>query len=439
MKIDYFLSGDPRERRKIDELKGEIECVSDEVKVYEERVSFWEVRHSEIVINGNKAIHLALPYSPVTALKGLLIESPIECGPGRILIDRNESIEMIYYNILLAKERGCEAVLLTKVRKAVSVSPPYLQDGPSLPPLPLAWINYPVKRGYHIELNLDTRVRNSSSLSLHAIKHGNERRVLLVTKHDNWLSEDQTYFHVFNLFKKLNSKTNNQWELLSMSGTESGSPGFSSLFWNYVPRILSPKFSDISLIIELKRGNGEIRRSPGTKSAHLDQNLIEPSSISFEFLREGVPSVVYDINDNWLQSRDSFDHIFKLIQKHSSLDFHFSFTQMINDLIYDYIILPPELKSILVNLENVNINELKPFFKLFGRYLYLPGTMKYALFHHLVSIRKSHLYEHVFAEGYPAFHIRRHESMNSSYISELDRATTEKYMDTIYYMLHELL
>ncbi|MCG3107781.1 hypothetical protein L3N51_00046 [Metallosphaera sp. J1] len=436
MSIEHGLAGDKNEGRRVEKLREILEDVSDEVKVYRERILTWEVNHSLVIINGERIEHQVLPYSPTSYIRGHIVENPRECGKGTVLVNGDESQSSVYYNLVLAKRFGCQGVLLTKIR-TVSVSPPYLQDGASEPPLPLILLrNANPKRGNLVEINLEAKARIGHAYSIHAIKNGKEqsKKILLVSNHDTWLSGSNAWMTSAKIFRELKNNPD-QWEYLCMSGIESGAPGFSSLYWGYVARQLGKRFIDRHLAVELSDTLG-LSLSPGMKHPSMEGKLISPASISFELLRAGIPSANLGIRQVFPSSQPV--DLIKMISALSS-SFQFSLEKLINDLVGDYSLLSAEIKALLTNLRG-EAKEAKYLLRYLGRYMGLPGEMEYALFHKIVAIRKSPRYEFMFVEGNPALTIERaNNEFLRGYRSELDKEVTDAYLSQLYEDLQELL
>ncbi|ABP94263.1 MULTISPECIES: aminopeptidase [Metallosphaera] len=434
MSIDHGLAGDINEGRRIGRLREILEDVSDEIKVYRERILTWEVNHSLVTINGERVEHQALPYSPTSYIRGHVVENPEDCRKDTVLVNRGNSRFDVYYDIILAKRFGCEALLLTQV-ETVSISPPYLQSGASEPPLGLISIKGAnPKKGNLVEINLETKARIVDAYAIHAIKNGRERskKLLLVSNHDTWLSKSKSWVVSAKIFRELNDPSN-QWEYLCISGMESGAPGFSSLYWGYMARQLSKKFTDRDLAIEV-RDNLALELSPGMRYQDMKGDLISPMSASFELLRNGIPSVTLGIGDT---STDQTDVIKTL--KALSSNFKFSLEDLINDLLDEYSLLPPEVKSLLTNLSG-KPREAKYLVRYLGRYMGLPGRIEYALFHKLVAVRKSFKHRFMFAEDNPALGIEvTRNGFLASYRSGLDREITNSYIYRLHEDLQELL
>ncbi|QKQ99916.1 hypothetical protein GWK48_05580 [Metallosphaera tengchongensis] len=441
----HMLAGSPYERRFIDELKGQVEDSSDEVRTYKTEVLYWESKYLEVIINGEKITSSAMPYSKSLVFKGNLTVDPLGCSHNEILLSVRTSLADIYYDIIVAREKGCQGVVLKNFNQnLVSVSPPYLQKGPTEPPLPLIVLgNGNVKHGDRIEIYLDSDVKISEAFSIHAIKNG-KRRVCLVTNHDTWISRDNLRRYTSHLFKNLSRDPEVQWEYLSMSGIETGRPGFSSLYWNStVEKLIQTKNFDIDLAIEIRGGEWGIEIGPGLRSNLGKRVPVEPLSISYELVRAGIPSIIYHVNFTEPSSSDNKEAITKetrTLETISKLNFNFSNKSILEDFVDDIKLLPPEIRSFLVNFNDRKLIQSKIILSFLGRYWGLPGNIKYGIFHLLLANKISRKFKITFAEDYPALSVRYESTeFHRLFRSELEKTLTKTYLDRMYNVLQEFL
>lgn len=379
-----------------------------------------------------KIKHEVLPYSPTVSIRGSLTNDPLDCGPNKILIEKSTSFSDIYYDLALAKVNGCSGVLISDDVRVPSISLPYLQDGPTPPPLPIIIAKeVSLKRGSLIEIDVEVKNETTYCYTIHAIRNGGNKKILLISNHDTWLSRDDVKVMSSDLFTKINNNDNIQWEYISMSGIESGAPGYASLYWGYTARRLAHKLAYADLSIEIRSGRKSIQFSPGLKNGEFRGTLIDPFTISFELLKARIPSIVLntDLNDN--------ENI-SIVQHLAKLNYIFNTKHLIHDLLEDYQILPAEIKAMASNF--IDVNEERPsLLKFVNRYLVLPGEVKYGLFHKSIAVRKSYKYKYTFAEGYPSMAINGTDSINKIFFSEMDKTITDTYIDELYAYLKEFL
>ncbi len=54
MRSYYLLAGSLEEKKEIERIRGVVEDVSDEIRIYNERIMSWNLKYSELNINGKK-------------------------------------------------------------------------------------------------------------------------------------------------------------------------------------------------------------------------------------------------------------------------------------------------------------------------------------------------------------------------------------------------
>jgi hypothetical protein len=439
--ITGLLAGHPYEKRVVESIRRDLEGRVDEVKVVELQILFWQLKYSSLRNPKGEIGHVVMPYSPSVRMTGKAVRNVMECRDGDVLLV--EGGESLYEMTVLAWENGCGAVIVRDNKRRISVSPPLLNLLPTPPPVPLIYVNgadFPNLGP--IEIDVETKSSDSTGLILRAIKNGNEEKIIICSNHDTWLSGDDVKLESHKVFEKLKSNKL-QLEYISFSGVETGTPGFASLYWGHGVREFLGQHHDYKFAIEIGRGES-IVMSPGMEFPSI-QNVtrgLDPFSITFEAVREGIPSIYFGIPsvDNVEQSSSSLGHLInELSLLKGSLWRVSSFVRDYFDIL---LTLPVEVKSYLTNLEGLTDNKaVQILLKRLGRIVGLPGdSVEYYPFHKLQAIRKAKSKAKVYAEGKPSltvFGIANNE-YKGTYLFTLEREITKEYIYEMYNDLKEL-
>jgi len=470
-----IITGSKNEIKLVREIRKMLEDNSDEIRQIPIRVLNWEQKELIFECESKTIDAISLPYSLSTEVESDVADNFKECNGRKLMKIRIKNLYEINKLYIEAVENDCLGIIFSlnnEKKKFVIKYGDLLSHQPSYPPpIPAFYIkenDFPYIKG-RCRISLKTDINPfATGYIIEAIRNSkNENKIIHITAHhDHWFKGERDNLLAVALLREFRSNVY-ETHLISFTAEESGSLNFSTFSWSHGSREFLKNYKntdDILLNINMDNISEEsliLKAVPGLLelSRKYFKNVVESPEIysdGYSYIKVGIPSITieslgnihyhgeYDVIENdksnaFLNASTILDIINRIINE----NIEYKTREMKEELKKDLVELPAELKSYLVNVEDLldknYMEAYREIVKLYGGILELNQPYSTVELFHKIKGLKIARKNDVCIEDLGCIKRLRNDEIFYRfylyYINELKESITTEYINKIYFVL----